>query len=51
MTDKILRPPSGLEETLPELMDLQTSALDEQCPIDYRVIADRQKTEIPKKIY
>jgi hypothetical protein len=51
MTDKMLKPPSGLEETLPQLMDLQTSALDEQCPIDYRVIADRQKSEIPKKIY
>jgi hypothetical protein len=51
MTDKVLRPPSGQEETLPELMDLHTSALDEQCPMDYRVIADRQKAEIPKKIY
>jgi hypothetical protein len=51
MTDKVLRPPSGQEETLPELMDLQTSTLDEQCPIDYRVIADCQKAEIPKKLY
>jgi hypothetical protein len=51
MTDKVLIPPSDLEETLPELMDLRTSALDEQCPIDYQVIVDRQKTEIPKKIY
>jgi hypothetical protein len=32
-------------------MDLQTSSLDEQCSIDYRVIAGRQKSEIPKKVY
>jgi hypothetical protein len=46
-----LIPPISLEETLPELMDFQHMSLGDQCPIDYRVIADRQRAEIPKKIY
>jgi hypothetical protein len=51
MSAELLTPPSVLEESLPELMDLQLPSLDEQCPIDYRVIADRQQAEIPRKIY
>jgi hypothetical protein len=51
MTAEALLPPSVLEESLPELMDLNLGSLDEQCPIDYRVIADRQQAEIPKKVF
>jgi hypothetical protein len=51
MCAELLTPPSVLEESLPELMDLHLPSLDEQCPIHYRVITDQQQAKIPRKIY
>jgi hypothetical protein len=33
----------------PELMEI--ADIDDHCPVDYRILADKQKAEIPEKVY